>query len=209
MEIMEIIRLIVTSITSIIVALITAGFLKTWWDKKSEFRSRKKLVGQIESDELVYRTLKQLKNDYNCDRIYIIQFHNGDTFYTESPMQKASTTYEICSTGLERISDSLQGSLVSHYSWYISQCMKNEMFYYNIEIVEDATTKSLLIYRGAQSHCGVPLYDDKKHLVGLFCADWVFSEVADHQIDGFEFTEKYKKKFYAQGNSLVKLMKSN
>jgi hypothetical protein len=209
MDIMEIVRLIITSITSIIAALITAGFFKTWWEKKSEFRSRKKLVGQIESDTLVYQTLKQLKHDYNCDRIYIIQFHNGDSFYTESPMQKASATYEVCSPGLERVSDKFQGVLVSHYSWYIFQSMKNEMFYYNVEHVEDATTKSLLNYRGAQSHCGVPLYDDKKHLVGLFCADWVFSEVPDHSINGFEFTEEYKKEFYTQGNSLVKLMKSN
>ncbi len=54
MDIMEIVRLIVTSITSIIAALITAGFFKSWWEKQSVFKSRKKLVGQIESETLVY-----------------------------------------------------------------------------------------------------------------------------------------------------------
>lgn len=209
MDIMEIVRLIITSITSIIAALITAGFFKSWWEKKSEFRSRQKLVGQIESDTLVYQTIKQLKHDYYCDRIYIIQFHNGDKFYTESPMQKASATFEVCSPGLERVSDRFQNVLVSHYSWYISEAMKKQMFYYNVEFVEDPTTKSLLNYRGAQSHFGVPIYDDKQHLVGLFCVDWVFSEVPGNFLTNGEFSEDAKENLYDQGNSLVKLLKTS
>lgn len=209
MDIMEIVRLIVTSITSIFAALITAGFFKTWWEKQSVFRSRKKLVGQIESDTLVYQTIKQFKHDYYCDRVYIIQFHNGDNFYTESPIQKASATFEICSTGLERVSDKFQNVLVSHYSWYINEAIKKQMFFYNINDVDDVTTKSLLYYRGAQSHCGVPLYDDRKHLVGLFCVDWVFTEVPENFLTNGEFTEEFKEDFFNHANSLVKLIKTN
>jgi len=103
----EILEALITSITSITVALIAAGFFKRFSDKNKENSSKKKLVKQIEKDELVHFTLKEVRRKFHADRIYLIQFHNGGTFYTNAPMQKASVTYERCSDGLERVSDHL------------------------------------------------------------------------------------------------------
>jgi hypothetical protein len=81
-------------VASVIVALVTAGYFRKTQDKNKEKKSREKLVEQIQRDELIHFTLKELRRKYITDRVYIIQFHNGGTFYTQAPMQKASVTYE-------------------------------------------------------------------------------------------------------------------
>jgi 2-C-methyl-D-erythritol 4-phosphate cytidylyltransferase len=99
----DLLKTLITAVTSVIVALVTAGYFRKNQDKKKEKKSREKLVEQIQRDELIHFTLKELRRKYITDRVYIIQFHNGGTFYTQTPMQKASVTYERCSDGLERI----------------------------------------------------------------------------------------------------------
>ena len=61
--------------------------LKERWSKQN---TRNKLTQQIEKDEIVHSTLREIRRKYNADRIYVIQFHNGGNFYTSSAMQKAS-----------------------------------------------------------------------------------------------------------------------
>ena len=110
----DILKTLITAVASVVVALVTAGYFRKNQDKNKEKKSREKLMVQIQRDELIHFTLKELRRKYVTDRVYIIQFHNGGTFYTQSPMQKASVTYERCSDGLERISDRFQNVLVSN-----------------------------------------------------------------------------------------------
>ena len=99
--------------------------------------------------------------------IYIIQFHNGGVFYTSSPMQKASVTYERSSDGLERISDHIQNVFVSHYTWFIKQTIAGELFYIDCEQVEDVATKALMRKFGVQATASVPIYDIDDHLISV------------------------------------------
>ncbi len=99
----NIVTTLITSTTSIIVALIAAGFFKNWMEKFKERKSQGKLVKQIQKDEVVHYTIREIRRKYNADRIYIMQFHNGGMFYTQAPMQKVSITFERCSDGLERM----------------------------------------------------------------------------------------------------------
>jgi hypothetical protein len=68
--------------------------------------------------------VREIRRKYNADRVFITQFHNGGTFYTNSPMQKASITYERCSDGLQRIADKFQNYLVSNLTWYATKTLK-------------------------------------------------------------------------------------
>jgi hypothetical protein len=202
----EILETLITSITSITVALITAGFFKRYFDRNKENTSKKKLVKQIEQDELVHFTLREMRRKYHTDRIFIIQFHNGGVFYTSSPMQKASVTYERASDGLERISDTLQNVFVSHYTWFIKQTLAGELFYIDCENVEDVATKALIRKFGTQSTAAVPIYDINDHLISILVLDWVFSEIPKDFIKEGEFTSEFKDELTADSESVGNLI---
>jgi hypothetical protein len=177
MDWIEILQLFFTSITSVVVALIGAGYFKRYNDTKKESYSKSKLMEQIRRDEIVHIAIRDLRRKYNADRIYIWQFHNGGNFYTTYPMQKTSITYERCSDGLERKSEKYQNMLISNFTGYIKQVIDIEMFYLDIKDMEDLLVRSMCQQYGTQSHVAVPIFDDKQHLIGILSLDWVFSEI--------------------------------
>jgi thioredoxin-related protein len=202
----EILEALITSITSITVALIAAGFFKRFSDRNKENNSKKKLVKQIEKDELVHFTLKEVRRKFHADRIYLIQFHNGGTFYTNAPMQKASVTYERCSDGLERVSDHLMHIFVSHYTWFIKNTIDEEMFYIDCENIEDVATKALFRKFGTQATAAVPIYDNSDQLISIMVLDWVFSEIPNAFIKDEDFTTQFKEEMTADSESIGNLI---
>lgn len=200
----NIITTLITSTTSIIVALIAAGFFKSWMEKFKEKKSQGKLIKQIQKDEVVHFTIRELRRKYNADRIYIMQFHNGGMFYTQAPMQKVSITFERCSDGLERMFERFQHVFVSHHTWFISETINMGMFSTNIEEdVRDLPTRSLLKTFGNYALSSVPIYDINKNLIGILSLSWVFSEIPDEILENNNFTKKFKTELLSESNSLA------
>jgi len=203
MDFTQIIITLLTSITSVIVALITAGFIRRKDDKAKAEKSKKQLIDQIQKDELIHATLREIRRKYNADRVFITQFHNGGTFYTNSPMQKASVTYERCSDGLKRIADQFQNYLVSNLSWYASKVLKNQAFFYDIdEVVDDIIMKSVFKNYSTWAHAAVPIMDNNKNPIAVLAMDWVISELPVEYVDDEDFNDEFTEEFTKDGNSL-------
>ena len=198
----EIIPTIITSVTSIIIALITAGVFNMMKENRAKQNSRNKLSQQIETDEIVHSALREIRRKYNADRIYVIQFHNGGNFYTSSAMQKASVTYERCSDGLERITEKIQNVFVSHYNWLIKQTMENGLFIHDCEHISDISTRALIKKFGTQSMVALPITDRDNHLIALLCMDWVFSEHVEIYCENEEFTKTFVEEFKTDTESV-------
>ena len=207
MDWVKIIEVLITSITSIVVALVTAGYFKQMRDRKEKIKSKEKLIEQIQKDEIVHLAIREVRRRYNADRVYIWQFHNGGSFYTTSPMQRLSITYERCSDGLERKADKNQNHLIANFSTYIKDIMDGNMFYPNIENMNDIGLRSLAQSNGTKSHCAVPIYDKESHLVALLCLDWVFSEIPLEYLkkDG-KFTQDFIEEFSTDADTLDKYL---
>ena len=205
MDWVRIVEVLLTSVTSIIVALVTAGYFKQMKDKKEKVKSKEKLLEQIQKDEIVHLAIREVRRRYNADRVYVWQFHNGGTFYTTSPMQKISITYERCSDGLERKADKNQNHLISNFSTYIKDVMDRNMFYPDISEMYDIGLRSLAQSNGTKSHCAVPIYDKESHLVAFLCLDWVFSEIPLEYLkkDG-KFTQDFIEEFSRDADTLDK-----
>ena len=187
MDFSIILQVLITSVTSVIVALIGAGYFKKYSDTKKEKFSKTKLMEQIKKDEIVHLALRDLRRKYNCDRIYIWQFHNGGNFYTSSPMQKTSITYERCSDGLERKSEKFQNTIISNITSYIKDVINFEMFFTDIKEMDDIAIRSICQSYGTQSHAGAPIFDDNEHLIGILSLDWVFSDIPEDLVTDEEF----------------------
>ncbi len=191
MEFYDYFVIFMTSITSIIVALIGKDYFRKKEDKKRKDKSKEDLMEQIERDEIIHLALRDVRRQFHADRIYIWQFHNGGNFYTESSMQKASITYERCSEGLERKSEKYQGVLVSLFAWYMKQVMMNESYFLDMEEIEDIGIRSLCTGNGTKSHVATPMFDDKNHLIGILCMDWVFSSIPSGIITDGKFNQEF------------------
>jgi hypothetical protein len=202
MDWIEILQLFLTSITSVVVALIGAGYFKRYNDTKKESYSKSKLMEQIRKDEIVHIAIRDLRRKYNADRIYIWQFHNGGNFYTTYPMQKTSITYERVSDGLERKSERYQNMLISNFTSYIKQVIDGNMFYYNMNNLEDLLIRSMCQQYGTQSHVALPVYDDKQHLIAILSLDWVFSDVPEEYLLEEEFNQLIKEDLQKEAISL-------
>jgi hypothetical protein len=191
MEFYDYFVIFMTSITSIIVALIGKDYFRKKEDKKRKEKSKEDLMEQIERDEIIHLALRDVRRQFHADRIYIWQFHNGGNFYTESSMQKASITYERCSEGLERKSEKYQGVLVSLFAWYMKQVMMNESYFLDMEEIEDIGIRSLCTGNGTKSHVATPMFDDKNHLIGILCMDWVFSSIPSEIVTDGKFNQEF------------------
>ncbi len=198
----QIIITILTSISSVIVALITAGYFKRKQEKSKENFSKKLLMKQIQHDEIIHYALRELRRKYNADRVYIWQFHNGGNFYTTSPMQRTSITYERCSEGLERKAEKYQGVLISNFTNYIKDTMDGFMFYHDVESIPDFALRALILSHGTFAHAATPLFDKENHLVGIVCLDWVFSDIEPEYLLDDEFTKEFKDIFKKESSSL-------
>ena len=207
MDWVRILEVLITSITSIVVALVGAGFFRQMREKKEKIQSKEKLMEQIQRDEIVHLAIREVRRRYNADRIYIWQFHNGGTFYTTSPMQRVSITYERCSDGLERKADKNQNHLIANFSSYIKDVMEYKMFFPDINDMEDIGLRSLSQSNGTKSHCATPIYDKEKHLVAILSLDWVFSEIPSQYLkkDG-NFTQDFIEEFIKDADTLDKYL---
>ena len=206
MEFYDYFVIFMTSITSIIVALIGKDYFRKKEDKKRKEKSKEDLMEQIERDEIIHLALRDVRRQFHADRIYIWQFHNGGNFYTESSMQKASITYERCSEGLERKAEKYQGVLISNFTGYIRDTMEYKMFYHDVEQLPDFAIRSLILSNGTFSHAAVPIFDKQNHLIGIMALDWVFSEIPDEYLTDGEFSEQFKKQYTAESGSLTQYL---
>jgi len=193
MDWVKIAELLITSLTSIIVALVGAGFFRRMSDKKQKNKSRESLMQQIKNDEIVHLSIREIRRRYNADRVYIWQFHNGGSFYTNAPMQKVSITYERNSDGLERKAEKNQNHLVSHFNSFIKNVIEMTMFYSDVNKMEDLGLRSLSLSQGIKSHASVPIFDRDKNLVAVLSLEWVFSEIpSDYLKKDGDFTQDFK-----------------
>lgn len=204
MDFTQVLVTIITSVSSVAVALITAGYVKRKEDKYKDNKSKRLLIDQIQKDELIHATLREIRRKYNSDRVFITQFHNGGTFYTNSPMQKASITYERCSDGLQKLSSKFQNYLVSNLSWYSSKVIKKEAFFYNVEEdVDDIIMRSLFKTYSTWAHIATAIYDSQNHPVAVLAIDWVISEPPDEYIDAERFNLELIDEFTKDAKSLT------
>lgn len=203
MDWIKIMEVLITSVTSIIVALVGAGFFRQMREKQEKTKSKEKLMEQIKKDEIVHLAIRDVRRRYNADRVYIWQFHNGGSFYTTSPMQKLSITYERCSDGLERKAEKNQNHLITSFTSYIKDVIDGNMYFPDIEDMNDIGLRSLAYSSGTKGHCAVPIYDKDKHLVAILCLDWVFSEIPKEYLKkDNKFTQDFIDEFSTDADTL-------
>ena len=78
--------------------------------------------------ELVTNKIENIKEEFNADRVWITQFHNGGNFYpTGKSMAKFSIMYETVHTGVQSVQSNFHNIPVNLFSKSINQLLSNDV----------------------------------------------------------------------------------
>jgi hypothetical protein len=129
---LQIIPVIITSLSTIVVALISV-WLKHYLDTQKEERKRKKeecLSGQdVDSMMEIQEYLEGITEEWGFDRAGIFQFHNGGKFFNGVSMKKYSQSYESIGPGIAGVKRENQNVLVTQHPSLMKHISETDFFY--------------------------------------------------------------------------------
>lgn len=119
--------------TEVIVAFITGviGPIILLYIKNKLDKNKKKpdmVTETLKVSELITSKIEHIKDEFNADRVWITQFHNGGHFYpTGKSMAKFSVIYESVATNVSSIQLNFQNIPVNLFSKSINQLLENDV----------------------------------------------------------------------------------
>lgn len=119
----EVIVAFITGVLGPIVLL----YLKFLLEKKKKTKPDM-VKDALKVSELINTKIEHIKNEFEADRVWILQFHNGGHFYpTGKSMAKFSFIYETVSMGTTSIQQNFQNIPVNLFSKSINQLLENDI----------------------------------------------------------------------------------
>jgi hypothetical protein len=135
----------------------------------------------LKEGELVQTKIEKIKEEFDADRVWIAQFHNGGNFYpTGKSMAKFTIVYEVVSGGVNSIQSNFQSIPVNLFSRSINQLLENDVI--SVPDFKDDTIATYgLKYIAEDTGCqsgylfAIKSIDDK--FVGIFGLDFTKNKV--------------------------------
>lgn len=121
------------NITGIIIAFISGVFgpISVMYIKHLLEKRKPKpdmVTEALRVSELVMAKIDHMKDEFNADRVWITQFHNGGNFYpTGKSIAKFSIIYEAVNTNVNSIQGNLRNIPVNLFSRSINQLLNNDV----------------------------------------------------------------------------------
>jgi len=171
---------------------------------------------RIDRDVIVNELLEDLMFMSGADRAYIFRFHNGQNYFDGTHKLRMSCEYEVVSMGIESQAQNLKDIPTSLYPKFISEVIEGKMFYEDIELIEDLTTRVALKRQGIKSIAAAPYFDKQGNLIAIIGVDYV-GRKADRDLilqrqSGFvsEWSnDEQKRRFLNSVNSIGNSMLNN
>lgn len=122
----------------------------------------------------VYSALDYILEEMKADRAYVLEFHNGGSYYSGRGQQKFSCTHEVARSGITRECNHSQDHRVSNYHSYVDAMIKNQKF-----IIEDTDRGrdeeflKLIRRSGVVSIYNVPIKTLNGKIIGILGVDYV------------------------------------
>jgi hypothetical protein len=171
---MESIAGIIIAFISGVIGPITVMYIKYLLDKKKKIPDM--VMDTLRVSELVNSKIDHIKDEFNADRVWVAQFHNGGNFYpTGRSMAKFSIIYESVSLNASSIQSSFHNIPVNLFSKSINQLLVNDLI--EIPDFKDETTATYgLKYIAEENNCksgyvfAIKTIDDK--FIGIMGLDY-------------------------------------
>jgi hypothetical protein len=120
----EYVGIVIAFITGVI-GPIAVIYIKSKLEKKEKPDMVK---DTLRVSELVTNKIEHIKEEFNADRVWITQFHNGGNFYpTGKSMAKFSIMYETVHAGVQSVQTNFHNIPVNLFSKSINQLLSNDV----------------------------------------------------------------------------------
>ena len=144
--------------SDIIVAFITGvmGPVTLLYAKNFLEKRKKKpdmLQDALKVGELVMSKIEHIRDEINCDRVWVTQFHNGGNFYpTGKSMAKFSMIYEVVGPNTNSKQNSFKNLPVNLFSKSINQLFENDIIEIS-DFKDDSIATYGLKYIAEETNC--------------------------------------------------------
>lgn len=164
---------VITVLTGIVSAA-TAVF-GVWAKMKYDERKHKQLNYDPEQHGNVATALNFVMSETQADRAYVLEFHNGEHYFSGRSQQKLSCTYECVNDGISVESQSLQNIRVSNLHGLMSHIAQEKTFCcQDADLYSgDLTFKSTLQSKGVKSMFARPIKTLNGKIIGVICLEYV------------------------------------
>ena len=168
---------LVTLLASIITALATLG--SVWIGRRYVARKNGTcIIRETLQNTNVYTALNYTLEKMGADRAYVMEFHNGDHYFSGRGQQKFSCTHEVVEQGISVECEKSQNHRASNYHLYIKELLENESYIYgDIAEVEDRGFLKMAQDKGVSGIYNVPIKTLNGKIIGILGVDYVRSEV--------------------------------
>jgi len=169
------------NITGIIIAFISGVFgpISVMYIKHLLEKRKPKpdmVTEALRVSELVMSKIDHIKDEFNADRVWITQFHNGGNFYpTGKSIAKFSIIYEAVNVNVNSIQSNLRNIPVNLFSRSINELLNNDVI--EIPDFKDETVATFgLRYIAEETGCksgylfAIKTIDDK--FIGVLGIDY-------------------------------------
>jgi hypothetical protein len=120
----EYVGIIIAFITGVI-GPIAVIFIKNKLEKKPKADM---VMDTLRVSELVNTKIEHIKEEFNADRVWVTQFHNGGNFYpTGKSMAKFSIIYETVNPGVQSVQTNFHNIPVNLFSKSINELLINDI----------------------------------------------------------------------------------
>ena len=126
-HLMELLGAFLTGIVGPILYLLISRYLQKEKDKKRDM-----VKENIVNVSLISNELEEMREEFNGDRVWITQFHNGGNFYpTGKSIQKDSVFYEVTKIGISSVAHTFNNIPCSLYPKTFEHMMEGNAIYIN------------------------------------------------------------------------------
>lgn len=153
-----------------------AYFLVNRYFQKHKESKRDKVKENISITSIISDELEEVRNEFDSDRVWISQFHNGGAFYpTGKSIQKFSVFYEVSKAGISTISHTFNNIPCSLYTKAFEHMMGGKgIFIPNYETTPQSFgLKEAALSVGTKSGYLIPLFTLDNKYIGCLGMDFV------------------------------------
>ena len=144
--------------------------------RQIELEKRKKdFIHIIEIQKIVNETVNNIQSEFDLDRVWLAQFHNGGNFFPGNrSMKKMSVTFESTAPGVSTDIMKMQNLPVSFFSDALQKLSSgHESWIINVDTEDDYALQSFWSNRGINSVYLFPIVCIQGGFVGILGVDFV------------------------------------
>lgn len=178
----NLVALTIAFITGVLSPVIASWAKARFSSKKVEIEEEEtdEILKMLNANELVDERIENIRSEYDFDRVWIAQFHNGGSFYPSDKVlnkfQKFSLTYEACKNNISSELSTVQSVPVTVFTSILRKVKEDG--YFGIDNVSEAVDTSMSLKpfwceRGVKSFMIVAIKSLDKKFLGFMVVDMV------------------------------------